>query len=64
MPFVRFNLSDKHFLDNYNEGDYFKIEEIKINFTPINENSPYIQLTSDNQRLMFLLTMPIHKYII
>ena len=56
MPFVRFNLSDKQFLDNYNEGDYFKIEEIKINFTPINENSPYIELTSDNQRLMFLYT--------
>ena len=46
----------QQFLDNYNEGDYFKIEEIKINFTPINENSPYIELTSDNQRLMFLYT--------
>ena len=56
MPLERFNLSDKQFLDNYNEGDYFKIEEIKINFTPINENSPYIELTSDNQRLMFLYT--------
>ena len=56
MPLVKFNLSDKQFLDNYNEGDYFKIEEIKINFTPINENSPYIGLTSDNQRLMFLYT--------
>jgi len=56
MPLVRFNLSDKQFLDNYNEGDYFKIEEIKINFTPINENSPYIELTSDNQRLMYLYT--------
>lgn len=56
MPLVKFNLSDKQFLDNYNEGDYFKIEEIKINFTPINENSPYIELTTDNQRLMFLYT--------
>lgn len=56
MSLVKFNLSDKQFLDNYNEGDYFKIEEIKINFTPINENSPYIRLTSDNQRLMFLYT--------
>mgnify|MGYP001360191678 CR=1 FL=1 len=53
---IKFKSSDKHFLDNYNDGDYFKIEEINLYFSPVNPSSRYRQLSSENQKLNFLHT--------
>ena len=51
---IKFNFNDQHLLDNHNDGDYFKIEEVNLNFSPINPRSKYRQLTSKHQKLSFL----------
>ncbi len=54
---IKFNFNDKHLLDNHNNGDYFKIEEVNLNFSPVNPKSKYIKLNSEHQKLNFLYTM-------
>ena len=51
---IKFNFNDKHLLDNYNNGDYFKVEEVNLHFSPVNPRSKYIMLNSKHQKLNFL----------
>lgn len=51
---IKFNFNDKHLLDNYNNGDYFKVEEVNLHFSPVNPKSKYITLNSEHQKLNFL----------
>ena len=53
---IKFNFNDRHLLDNHNNGDYFKVEEVNLNFSPVNPRSKYILLNSEHQKLNFLYT--------
>ena len=55
-----FNLKNKHdgakekLLHDFNHGDYFKIEEVNIYFSPVNPVSPINNLITKEDRLDFL----------
>ena len=54
-----FNLKNKHdgakekLLHDFNHGDYFKIEEVNIYFSPVNPVSPINNLITKEDRLDF-----------
>ena len=55
-----FNLKNKHdgakekLLHDFNHGDYFKIEEVNIHFSPVNPVSPIARLITKQDKLDFL----------
>ena len=50
----KFDGGKKKLLVHFNNGNYFKIEEINIHFSPINPHSKYSKLISKQDKLDFL----------
>ena len=50
----KFDETKEKLLNEFNHGHYFKIEEVNINFSPVNPVSPIARLITKEDRLDFL----------